>query len=390
MKRLLLLMAVAYAVMAQGPVVRSAGGCVAASASGTTYTFNCTVDPGAYVAHQAYYVTADIANTAAATGNINSHGAISIVKNVGGANTALSANDIRAGSELTLVYNGTNFQCSAGCDGIGGGAPLASPGFTGAVSITDSALNTTSTDGLFIVNSTAALTAQQQISPRLRFTSSGWGTTGSASQVGDIVLENLPIRDTTVDPMLRITYQEAGGGYVQVANIGPIVSFHNLYGLYLGSNTPSLTNYAMFSNNTDLTINASGAAGVTHFKNNNSADKMSLDGNGNLTVTGGVTITGKLSVPIMQSTGTKFTASGCSVASTVGGGTAGKFTVAAGVCSGVTVTLPATTNGFSCHANDETTPANVWTQVAGGSTTTAVLAGTSAGTDTINYFCVGY
>src|SRR5436190_1467482 len=95
---------------AQGPATRSAGGCIAASSSGTTYTCSFTADPGTYVTHQAYFVTVDIANTGAATWNVNSHGAKSVVKVIGGVATALAANDIRAGQEILLVYDGVNFQ----------------------------------------------------------------------------------------------------------------------------------------------------------------------------------------------------------------------------------------------------------------------------------------
>ena len=110
---------------AQGPGTRSAGGCVAASSSGTTYTCNFTVDPGTYVTHQAYFVTADIANTGAVTWNVNSHGAKSVVKMIGGATTALVANDIRAGQELLLVYDGANLQVLSGIGNI----PVAIHGF---------------------------------------------------------------------------------------------------------------------------------------------------------------------------------------------------------------------------------------------------------------------
>src|SRR5437879_5671806 len=117
MNRIILALLSISLLAAQGPVNRSSVGAVAASASGTAYTFNFTVDPGTYVSHQAYFVTADVANTGAATGNINIHGAKSIVKLVGGAATALVANDIRAGAELILVYDGTNLECAAGCNG---------------------------------------------------------------------------------------------------------------------------------------------------------------------------------------------------------------------------------------------------------------------------------
>lgn len=118
-KPLLLIVLFVAALFAQGPVTRSAGGCVAAGASGTAYTCSFGVAPGTgYLAHQAYFVTADVANTASATWNINGLGIVTIVKNVGGAGTVLAANDIRAGAELVLIYDGTNFQCAVGCNGV--------------------------------------------------------------------------------------------------------------------------------------------------------------------------------------------------------------------------------------------------------------------------------
>jgi len=124
------------------------------------------------------------------------------------------------------------------------------PTITTSAILTNSGLNTTSTDGYALVNSTASTSSQQQISPRLRFTTTGWGTTGAASQVGDIVVENLPIKDTTVDNMLTLSAQEAAGGYTKFAYLGPRPTSHTTIGLWLGSATPTSTNYTVMNDGT--------------------------------------------------------------------------------------------------------------------------------------------
>lgn len=63
-----------------------------------------------YVTGTVYRFGAGNANTGASTVNINSVGAVSIVKVAGGVTTALAANDIRAGQIVEIVYDGTNMQ----------------------------------------------------------------------------------------------------------------------------------------------------------------------------------------------------------------------------------------------------------------------------------------
>jgi hypothetical protein len=94
-----------------------------------------------------------------------------------------------------------------------------------------------------------------------------------------------------------------------------------------------------------------------------------------------------------QSTGTKFTASGCSNTTTVGGATAGSF--ASGTTGACTVTITfgdsmTATNGWACFAADQTTPANLISQKSGGSTTTAVFTGTTVSGDVISFGCMAY
>ncbi len=97
---------------------------------------------------------------------------------------------------------------------------------------------------------------------------------------------------------------------------------------------------------------------------------------------------------IISGGGTKFTASGCSNSTTVGGSTAGSFASGTtGTCT-VVVTMNGATglaapNGWACAANDLTTTADTIKQTAS-STTTATLSGTTVSGDVINFTCTGY
>lgn len=95
----------------------------------------------------------------------------------------------------------------------------------------------------------------------------------------------------------------------------------------------------------------------------------------------------------MASVGTKFTASGCTNSTTVGGATAGSYhSGTTGTCT-VTITMGnslSAPNGWDCTANDQTTPADKQQTISGGSQTTAVLSGTTASGDVISFHCIGY
>jgi len=96
----------------------------------------------------------------------------------------------------------------------------------------------------------------------------------------------------------------------------------------------------------------------------------------------------------MANGGTKFTASGCSNSTTVGGATAGKFSSGTtGACT-VVITMNGATGltaptGWACSASDLTTPANLMSQSAS-STTTATITGTTVSGDVISFSCIGY
>lgn len=91
----------------------------------------------------------------------------------------------------------------------------------------------------------------------------------------------------------------------------------------------------------------------------------------------------------LQSGGTKFTASGCSNSTTVGGAIAGEFTSGTtGTCT-VTITLPAATNKWHCNAADRTTPANPIVENAA-TTTSSTITGTTVTGDILGFSCMAY
>lgn len=89
------------------------------TAAGTdTYTADLIPAISSYVTGAHYFIQFTNANTGAATLNLNSLGAKSIVKN---GSAALEVTDINAGQIYELVYDGTNLQISGRIGGGGGG-----------------------------------------------------------------------------------------------------------------------------------------------------------------------------------------------------------------------------------------------------------------------------
>lgn len=80
-----------------------------AADAGSTDAYAVTLSPAptAYTTGMVVNFKANTANTGAATLNVNSLGAITILKNH---DTALADNDIEVGQLVTVIYDGTNFQ----------------------------------------------------------------------------------------------------------------------------------------------------------------------------------------------------------------------------------------------------------------------------------------
>ncbi len=91
------------------------------SSSTDTYAGTAGVTATAYTTGRSYTFTANTANTGAASLNIDSLGAKTIVKVAGGVTTTLSDNDIRNGQVCYVVYDGTNFQIQSTLGNAGSG-----------------------------------------------------------------------------------------------------------------------------------------------------------------------------------------------------------------------------------------------------------------------------
>lgn len=90
-----------------GQLISTATGVPSGTASGTdTYTATIANVTG-YNTNDGFIIKFTNSNTGTATLNINGLGAKNIFKSV---NVALSSGDIKAGQELVVVYDGTNFQ----------------------------------------------------------------------------------------------------------------------------------------------------------------------------------------------------------------------------------------------------------------------------------------
>jgi hypothetical protein len=130
--RLAICLIPAAALMAQNPVVRNLS-CAANSGSTSAYSCSMPWAPPAYAAGSQYAFQADVANAGAATINFNSLGAKTIKKFQGGVAMDLSANDIRAGQWVFLMYDGANMQMLSQL-GNGGGAGGSWGSITGTLS----------------------------------------------------------------------------------------------------------------------------------------------------------------------------------------------------------------------------------------------------------------
>lgn len=132
-----------------------------------------------------------------------------------------------------------------------------------------------------------------------------------------------------------------------------------------------------------LYIGAAGSSGYFH------AGNFSVNASGNTVLAGLSSVTG------IASGGTKFTISGCSAGTTVGGATAGQFASGTSGACPVVITMNGATgltapNGWSCFAADITAGHLVdFTQTASSQTTCTVSATTTSG-DTVVFHAIAY
>lgn len=184
----------AYAIVAtvsptqgNGVVVNAYGLKVDDVTTGTTLNYSCYFGAGKYhfdgLTASAVTLTdasknlTSVALPADATKFLNGVGAFSTP--AGGVTSIATTSPITGG---TITATGT-----LGLD------VSVNHAFTAAQSITE-AINATSTDGLSLINSTAATVGAQKWSPRTRWTGRGWQTGGSASELVDWIAEVQPVQ----------------------------------------------------------------------------------------------------------------------------------------------------------------------------------------------------
>ena len=93
--------------------------------AGSSGAYACNLSPviASYVTGTLYWFKANTANTGGASINLNSLGALTLVKMIGAITTSLAANDIRAGQWVACLYDGTNCEMASQ---LGTGVDLAS------------------------------------------------------------------------------------------------------------------------------------------------------------------------------------------------------------------------------------------------------------------------
>jgi len=285
-------------------------------------------------------------------------------------------------------------------------------------------INTTTTTRHKVANATAALVGQQQISPAIELTGQGWGNVGAASQSGQLWLENFVLKDSTVANNLRISYSENGGAQTTLLQVTPQVGTHTSAAMYLGSITPSSSNFLIKRDSSaNVTINSTltsaavilAVNAVNWFQVLPNDDRMPsatvLEWNsdtglfraaaGEIDVTNGVSTAGcstaancrDLRLRSLVGGGSVPSISGCGAGTQVGGATIGSFNSGTtGTCTVTLTFLTTAPNAWFCDAQNQTTFAsfaNIMFQ-NGGSTTTAVLTGTTVSGDVIKFACFAY
>ncbi len=170
-----------------------------------------------------------------ASGVLTNNGSGTLSWAAAGGGITVGTTTVTSGTATRLFYetagNVVGQVSGATSDGtnvtFGSGNLLAtSPAFTTNQTTTNDAIGTTSTDGIVLINNTAAAAGAQQYSPRLRLTGQGWKTNATAaSQTTDWIIQAVPVQgaaNPTVD--LHFLYQVNGAGYANTISTGRILA----------------------------------------------------------------------------------------------------------------------------------------------------------------------
>lgn len=216
--------------------------------------------------------------------------------------------------------------------------------------------------GTWFSGGSATSTKPQALIECTGATSTGWNTSGTA----------LGINNCSGFAGYMIDLQNNGNTFFNVSANGNLASNGSLTGtdLHMGSGGALVWN--------SRAIMIAPSSGVIQALNSGFGDVAIIETAG------------------FQSSGTKFTTSGCSISSTTGGATSGKFTLGANNCT-ATLTLNGASgitaaNGWNCDAHDLTAPTIFIGQTSASNTTTAAftIPVTAGATDVISFSCIGY
>ena len=159
------------------------------------------------------------------------------------------ATNIRATIELNRINFGTSTLISSGSAYI-------TP--TSLLEVRTNSLGVTQTtsSGLALTNTTAAAAGAQQISPALRFSGLGWGTTASTSQDVSFRQYTLPVQAGVPTGRLTTEFSVNGGAYNQVMSISS-------NGNFLVQNGSGIIQLQL--NASDTSIGTAGTQAVTFY-----------------------------------------------------------------------------------------------------------------------------
>lgn len=266
-----------------------------------------------------------------------------------------------SGSIRQLTLEGLQLAASSGSGVRGNSADTFLNRLSAGVwNMPRTALTTTSSDGLIVQNTTAALVGTTvQISPRIRLSGTAWDTDDAVSRTVSFFTENLPSTGNTVTGTWKLGYIDPVSSAitypVTVNSAGSMALTGNLSG-----------NQVLFDSASNNTIGKSTANGLMNFTNNGA--------------TVGIQFNEGTAAPTVTSCGT-------GTVSANSRNTAGEITATGATACTVTFGAPNWTNSPFCVVTGDnalvTTP-----YVSARSASAFTVSGLTAG-DKFSYVCVG-
>ena len=362
----------------------------------------------------------------ATTLNSGATGTIAVTSNTPGAITITAPGTAYTNAPTGAAVSNGTLTCTGPAvltSTIGGGTITVSIGGT-QTAVTSNAASSTLTAGLksngtsLTYTPTAAFVGTMSVSAKLITPVSGFAVklTDSTSAVSYSVLQPLA--------SLRNVFVGGGGTYNTTGNSNTANGYVALYANTTGSNNTANGMYALNANTTGNSNTANGyAAGryitggstgaltvansvfdgyqtmakadgdtneiIVGYTATGQGSNTATIGNASVTDTYSGQGSGRFDGTGFVSTGST-SVSGCSLTASSGGATAGKFSSGTSGSCVVTVTPGFTApNGFSCFANDITTPADKLQQLSV-SQTTPTIGGTTLSGDVITWGCIAY